>query len=376
MADRVQYLISKYHTKHKLSSDGVWKGKLYESNEIQFFNRGWCWKTLMLFDEDDFNDYWSSLDPIPQNLKDYVVNKRINFASNNLRQLTPIDITDDQQSSDYDDPLKEKIPISETLNIIDLDLKRLIIDPCLQSPELSNELKLILFNFINKTNFPYKQGYHEICGVIFLQLINDENRSINTLNIFQKFMKTIIPSFYLEENLIKWTNNVFNKILKVTCPYIHQLLVEYHGLDNSIWLIRWTRLIFLREFDISYTLMIWDHLMTMKFYTETLIACIITICLILISQELFSCEDHGDLLSLLLHYPTEKTINCVKLLKHASNLSDLFQNGQFDDMEIIGDTILKIHNPSWFENARHLEFNRLRLQERLRTKVEWKLKNK
>lgn len=371
MSSKIQHLVERYQSRDRLSRQGVWKGELYTPQEIPFLHRGWCWRTLLLSDEDELI---VSLEVVPDTEElESRRNSPVKPTTHGIRRLTPV--MAESHPLTLEDPLKEQIPMDETLDIISLDLERLLIDDIFSKESVKNEMKRILYNYVIYNNTSYKQGYHELCGTIYLQMQGNgqDEVMVNTFNIFNKLMKHVQPVFYTEGKLIEWCRNTFGSILKHTSPKLHDLLVKHHRMDNTIWLIRWTRLLLLREFDMDYVLKIWDHLLTFQYPIEGLMACMIVVLLIVVSQELHCCEDQGDLISILLHYPREKAIDVVELLKYSGNLYELWASKQFEDMKGVGDTLCKIYSREWYEKCQGIDVNRLRLEERLRKRVEWKL---
>ncbi|SCU86637.1 LAMI_0D02982g1_1 [Lachancea mirantina] len=381
MSGKIEHLVKRYCTREELSNRGVWRGELYKASEWPFFERGWCWKTLLLGEEDGL---LTRLEPVA--LVESEISGWNATESSGLRRLTPVvadnhplelcNPTQANDSREEDDRFKEKLSMMETLEIIELDVRRLLLDKIFAHEQVKSHMVQILYNYVVENNTSYKQGYHELCGAVYLQMLSDEPemRVVNTFNIFNKLMVRIRPVFYEEKALIAWSKDVFDTILKLTIPRLHTLLTDHHKVDSTLWLIRWTRLLFLRELDLSYALRIWDHILTFTYPVPDLIACVIVVMLIAISQELHSCEDQGDIISLLLHYPSDRQINCVDLMKHSANLYELYSTHQFQEMPGFGEIICRTYNREWYDKSAQIKDpNRLRLEERLKRRVEWRL---
>ncbi|CEP62061.1 GTPase-activating protein GYP6 LALA0_S04e06876g [Lachancea lanzarotensis] len=382
MADssQIQHLIQRYGTREELVKKGVWRGDLYSAAEVRFLDRGWCWKTLLLTGEDGL--LVTKVAEVPDNtvLDDAPLHR--NKLQSRVRTLTPErtnthPLVQSDEDRNNEDRLKEKISLHDTLEIIRLDISRLLLDPMFESVECKAEMTQILYNYVVHNHTSYKQGYHELCGAVYMQMAGEEcgARKLNTLNIFNKLMKRVRPVFYEETALLHFSQVKFDRIFKLTMPKLHHLLTVHHGLDNAVWLIRWTRLLFLREFDLNYVLKVWDHLLTFVIPLDDLIACCVVVLLIALTRDLYSCEDQGEVISILLHYPSDKLIDCVELMKNSASLYELYVTKQHQDMKALGDNLCRIHNRQWYDKqAQVSDQNRLRLEERLKRRVGQRLK--
>lgn len=211
-------------------------------------------------------------------------------------------------------------------------------------------------------------------------MISDDSNSDDmimmnqVLCIFEKLMKQMTKWFYNEQNLIKWDEAVFQPILKNSCPALYELMCSDQNHTSIIWLIRWTRLLFIRELPRDYTLIIWDHVLTFTYPLDTLVACIIVALLINNYQILMdNVEDHNDLVEMMLHYSVNSNsmIDCVELCRMSGNLCELWYSQDFDAMKLISDTFLKIKfnidvRPV---SVGKMDPNRRRLEEKLRKRV-------
>ncbi|KAM3160684.1 Rab-GAP TBC domain-containing protein [Lachancea thermotolerans] len=370
---KIEHLVQRYGTREELIKRGVWRGELYRAEEATFLDRGWCWKTLLLDREDEL--LVTELVPVPTNFED----TGCNYAEAGrlgVRKLTT-ELVQDHPLMEEDDRLKESISVEETLDIVRLDISRLLLDPVFSDPECKAEMVQILYNYVAHNHTSYKQGYHELCGAVYLQMLEEEGetRKLNTLNIFNKLMAQVRPVFYEETALLQFSKQKFDAVFKLTAPMLRHLLTAHHGLDHAVWLIRWTRLLFLREFDIAYVLRIWDHLLTFTVPVQDLVACCTVVLLIAVTQDLYACEDQGEVISILLHYPQDKLINCVDLMKHSASLYELYVTRQYSDMRGLGENLCKVYNRSWYEKQTQVaDHNRLRLEERLKRRVEQRLR--
>ncbi|CUM68464.1 uncharacterized protein PRCAT00006189001 [Priceomyces carsonii] len=253
----------------------------------------------------------------------------------------------------------------ELLDTIILDVERLFPgEEFYHSPNqnaLTSKRQIISILYVwSKCNphVRYKQGFHEILGLIYYNLHKESVviPSSNTLSktdfsilnlfdlhylchdaftIFNKFMlqSGIISSFYENEDVLWKSIESFNVYLMKVDQLIHYNLISKLKLESQLWIIRYLRLLLLREFgnDLKEINLIWDKLITIqpKHHNEDPIKAIpdivifmIIVLLIRLKSELIVC-DFGESLSLLLHYPT--------LLKSSSLSKQDFSKGLVSD---------------------------------------------
>ncbi|KAK5780289.1 hypothetical protein RI543_002328 [Arxiozyma heterogenica] len=362
-----------------------------------------------------------------------------NYNSNRIHSIHQYDNHDDDDETD-------SLNLQETLEIIDLDLSRLIIDDIFREPKVNAEMRQILFNYlvhlslqknnnsthiittgntshcgiggtlnninvsINNNNhnmkydhldlyslkYYYKQGFHEILGLIFLQIYdpvttNKESYMKNTLVVFETLMNQIEPIFYNEANLIQWEETIFARMLEQCSPKIYKLFynetntatTENNDITrnrhfNMIWLIRWTRLLFLRELPMEKVYIIWDHLLTFTFPIKIYMASLIVMIILHLNDILLSevddeeCVDSDDLIEIMLHIKEQPCIinlNPVKVCKLAGSLTQIWYSQNFDNIKsLIIDKITKKQQPSKIDPYRR------RMEEKLRQRVQQSLK--
>lgn len=421
--------VDQYESRESLIRRGVWKGDLYKTVDVNKGSRGWLWKTLVLDDDQEVKE----LMPVPiltegsEDPTSAIVQSANRPRDNLIRRLTPVatkahplsqkqigDMRDKgelegQKVVEGDEDDEDGMSVSEKLEIIDLDLSRLMLDKIFQEPLVHARMKQIMYNFLMRKGASspssYKQGYHEILGIIFLQLDearrnneggNNDNSNNNNddddgdavmmnqvLCIFEKIMKQMVGVFYNETRLIKWDSDVFQPILNNSCPELYKLIYSnQHHHTNIIWLIRWTRLLFIRELPRDYTLIIWDHILTFTYPLDTLIACIIVTLLVNNYQNLMEkIEDHNDIVEFMLHYSLNSSsmIDCVELCKMSGNLCELWYLQDFTAMKLVADSFLKIRfnvENKTTPKAVKIDPNRKRLEDRLRKRVKQTLLTK
>ncbi|AMD22741.1 HHL029Wp [Eremothecium sinecaudum] len=308
----IQHLINRYHSKDELINSGIWDGTLYNPGEERFFDRSWCWRTLLLSGHNDNN--WSD-SPSPPAFGEHSIV---------FRALT--DCIPSSEVVEIDDRLKDHQQLDEQLQSIKLDVCRLKLDKIFTEAKVQQDLANILIKSVKETGRPYKQGYHELCAVFYMQLRRDDYNDDICESVSQMFNILLkhIKEFYIESNLINWTRTTFEPLLEHAFPQLHKLLLHRHCIDNSIWLIRWSRLLFLREFELSYTLQLWDHLFSFRYPLPDLVAAVAVTCQGLVEQDLNKCEDVGDILGILLRYPTNRLLSPRHLMQSAGSLLDSY----------------------------------------------------
>ncbi|QLL33468.1 hypothetical protein HG536_0E03790 [Torulaspora globosa] len=389
--DLKQLTIDKYETREKLVLSGIWGGEIYKTANLAAGNgRGWLWKTLVIDGDADVEEP-VEVPSLEHNVEGSSQGRKPRVRKQkSIRRLTPIDVarhplripaTDGEAGTGEDD----RTCLQEKLEIIDLDLSRLMLHDIFQQDQVHSEMRQILYNYLlrNEEDSSYKQGYHELLGMIYLQLHTDEREDLgagqrkmrlrNALCIFEKLMKHM-TLFYNETRLIQWEEKEFRPILSTCCPRLYDIFCSDDNHTNLLWLIRWTRLLFMRELPRDYTLIIWDHLFTGLYPVHTLVACLIVVLLLnnyrLLVEEV---EDHNDLVELMLHFQSRITsmVDCIELCKMAGNLCELWYTQDVDSMKLICDNFLKIKFNVDREPDREerIDPNRRRIEEKLRRRV-------
>lgn len=227
----------------------------------------------------------------------------------------------------------------DLLNTIIMDIDRLFPGEAFFSNEnsdnLTNKKKLIELLYIwAKCNakVQYKQGLHEILGLLFMnlskesmeipqtnQLSNEDKKILNLFSkkflfhdlftIFNKFVleSRVIARFYETEEELWKSIEYFNvKLMKID-QLIHYNLTNKLKLDTQLWIIRYLRLLLSRELgDLSIVSLLWDKLIATTTKSTIpvpdLIIFMTMSLLIQAKKELVVC-DFSESLVLLLHYP-------------------------------------------------------------------------
>ncbi|KAK6465672.1 hypothetical protein DFJ63DRAFT_333090 [Scheffersomyces coipomensis] len=232
----------------------------------------------------------------------------------------------------------------ELLEIIVLDIDRLFPGESFyqSSTSIIHKKHLIEVLYVwSKCNpqVGYKQGIHEILGLFYMNLYHESidipktntisSDDLKILNLYDKhylnhdlftiFNKYIlatgiISKFYESEETLWKSIESFNINLMKVDQFIHYSLLNKLKLESQLWIIRYFRLILLRELgnDLETTSLLWDKLIaTPQIHVyggiPDLISFMIIQLLIQLKSNLITC-DFSESLSLLLHYPIQSQL--------------------------------------------------------------------
>ncbi|SGZ57377.1 CIC11C00000000757 [Sungouiella intermedia] len=188
----------------------------------------------------------------------------------------------------------------------------------------------------------YKQGIHEILGLLYLNLLAESVEIPNTntfssddlrilslydvhyllhdlFTILNRFLISsgVISQFYQTETHLMASIEHFNGMLMKTDQLIHYNLITKLRLESQLWIIRYLRLLLLRELgsNLEIPSLLWDKLAACQLLAGNgqqcipdLIMFIIAVLLVHIKTELVLC-DFSEALSLLLHFPITSRLN-------------------------------------------------------------------
>lgn len=305
--DLRQVAVDRYGSREELVQRGVWRGELYRCSDAGK-GRGWLWKVLVM-EEDSAPAGRRHVQPEQQ-----------------LRRLTPPTL-----------PPAASPPEKE---VIELDLRRLNDDELLE-PEVQKVLLDSICMVLDRHQWSYKQGYHELLAMAWLQLREPHA----AMCIFERLMEKLVPLFYDETRLAQWEQHIFAPLLKVCSPGIHAQLYREGSHTNLLWLLRWTRVLFLRELPRDYVLVLWDHILTDTYPIETLVASIVVVLLLNVHRELLQPDqDYDDVVEILLNYreAASSLLDSVELCRMASRLVELWFLQDVESLRMICSTFLKI----------------------------------
>lgn len=198
----------------------------------------------------------------------------------------------------------------------------------------------------------YKQGIHEIIGLMFLNLRKEliPLPTTNTVSADERHIFLLFDEKYLEHDLFTILNrftvssglvlqfyaseaelmssiNVFNIYLMKVDQLIHYNLVTKLRLESQLWIIRYLRLLLLRELgnDLEVPSLLWDKLAAIDTHTglspiPDTVMFLVVVLLIHIKSELVLC-DFSEALALLLHYPI-----AAKIKANPAFIEQVFQD--------------------------------------------------
>ncbi|KAJ5131029.1 uncharacterized protein N7515_007068 [Penicillium bovifimosum] len=295
--------------------------------------RSVCWKAFSLFDGSDRNDWASKLDESRdayRALRDHYL-KYIEHPDDLESTIDPL-ADDDQspwQTLRHDETLR-----AEILQDVDRCLQE---NAFFQEPETKSKLTDILFVY-SKLNpdVGYRQGMHELLApllwavdrdsvnshsfdanegegeALMLKLLDHQFVEHDAFTLFLYVMQT--ARTYYEHSETRAANGQMDVIPIVDrCQYLHKeaLAIIDHELAEhleavevlpQIFLTRWMRLLFGREFPFDDVLMMWDLLFAHGLRSDLIdFTCIAM--LLRIRWQLLTA-DYTTALTLLLRYPS------------------------------------------------------------------------
>jgi hypothetical protein len=178
----------------------------------------------------------------------------------------------------------------------------------------------------------YRQGMHELLAPIIYMLdqekmVSSEKSVLSQLMdanylqndayiIFERIMKST-GSWFLGKNsdkdkefptdspIIMKCNNIFHNILKAKDPGLYSYLCSLK-IEPQLFLLRWIRVLFGREFKLHETLELWDSIFA---YDKNLtLVDYIAVAMIISIREKILSSDQSGVLQLLFKFPVENTM--------------------------------------------------------------------
>ncbi|OUM51998.1 hypothetical protein BVG19_g1145 [[Candida] boidinii] len=211
-----------------------------------------------------------------------------------------------------------------------------------------NKIKVIeiLYIWLKLNGGIYQQGLHELAGLIFIHVknesVNPENISKrkvgasegtnvelsslekqivelvdsnyvchDVFNIFNRFINLVVDKYYSETSLLQESIK-FDIILHQVDKFQYILFKNRLKIDSTIFLLRYYRLLFIRELGLNRTILLWDKLMAFGYLNKqngdtqidlTPLLPYITILLLSKIKAKTIYSDYGETLFMLLHYP-------------------------------------------------------------------------
>lgn len=262
------------------------------------------------------------------------------------------------------------------------------------------------------SNVGYKQGFHEVMGLILVNLYrelvevpldkvtgNDRkilsmyNRKYLAHDVFTCFNRFVVEGgiiglYYELEPALWQAIDKFNVQLMKVDQVIHYHLISKLKLESQLWIIRFFRLLLLREVgELATALLVWDRMIAAKLLGASLPDLInfMVISLVIQVKTQLVVGDFSELLSLLLHYPIEqRTLPPHSRYEFVHNLiSDGYTLYQVRDDDLAlyetGNKLNAKHNPdlkitmsygSSSPKNDQLQFEKTRLEMRLKKKAQ------
>lgn len=212
----------------------------------------------------------------------------------------------------------------------------------------------------------YQQGIHELVGLIFIHVKNESVHPANiskrkvgasegsnvelsplekeivefadsnyvchdVFNIFNRFINLVVDKYYSETSLLQESIK-FDLILHQLDKFQYILFKNRLKIDSTIFLLRYYRLLFIRELGLNSTVLLWDKLMAFGYLNKqngdtqlnlTPLLPYITILLLSKIKAKTIYSDYGETLFMLLHYPIKPdTIHNLSQTMNKSTTSE------------------------------------------------------
>ncbi|CAH6718829.1 GTPase-activating protein Gyp6p [[Candida] jaroonii] len=257
---------------------------------------------------------------------------------------------------------------TELLSMIIVDVDRIFPGDPFFTKDIKRELIEILYVWSKCNQVGYKQGFHEILGLIFKNLYNDcvsisdncpleELKILKLFNIkffkhdvfqiFNKFLNNfgIVENYYRDEKVLLNQINVFNMYLLKIDQLIHYNLISKLNLESQLWCIKYFRLVLIREFEHDNITNLWDKLVTVSPLKFPMFLNFLIITMMINLKSNLIIGDFTECLSLLLHYPTDSD---TKFMTHLFDFSVKLLDNKDDDLKLyqLGMKINSTLNPN------------------------------
>ncbi|EFC47553.1 rabGTPase-activating protein, partial [Naegleria gruberi] len=198
-------------------------------------------------------------------IKKHEIDPRKTQAANSSEDDV-VDVTFcDPLSQSQSNPWSEFFENSELEKVIVQDLKRLYPEyPFFRTEEIQNYLKRMLFIWSKENDdISYRQGMHELLSPILLVVYRDAQdiskyEYMMTEEEDQKLKLILnlkIDAYDLP--IFKISNRIQYLLLEKKDPELYRHLIKM-AIEPQIYLLRWVRLLFGREFHIDDAIILWD----------------------------------------------------------------------------------------------------------------------
>lgn len=371
--DRVRQTLESFPTVSSLAEDTL-NGKYSETHKPALFTRALVWKLMTLklnkvnrqqgHDSVELNlsslnklrdDYdvlkteydvpWHELNPQSdyyEALREQDEGFDLADDLNKRQELSRMRVYHDPLSTESDttdyNTIKNQESDVQLLEAIMADVDRLFPecpDFFIDHPQNRKEITQILYLWCKLNGVAYFQGLHELCGLIYMvfaselidsrrhpnpdrlgqqiiSLMDQKYLSHDTFNVFNILMRPVMDNYYSESALLQ-QSIMFDLKLHQADKFLYHLFKNKFRLDSRIWLMRYLRLVLIREIGLVQSMRLWDKLITYSFLVDPfkaeidlteLIPSVVVIMLSSIKDRLI-VADYGEALYMLLHYPTD-----------------------------------------------------------------------
>lgn len=255
--------------------------------------------------------------------------------------------------------------VTENRELIELDVGRLHREGVEREDE--ERISQVLVRWTRARALDYRQGMHEICAVLYAESGGDVDTSAQWLD---SVMEWLYPLFYEDEGVNVWAGEVFAPMLARAGPKVSGTMQRY-AVDHTLWCMRWCRLLLLRELQHAEVLRVWDELFATQRGKGEYVSAVVVLMVLGIGPELMVAQSESEVLQLLLHYPGLR-MDVEQMLALVPLVLDGLPGG--DGPRSVEDEVLAVANPAWYKDNRDIDIGRLRMEARLRRRVEWRLK--
>ncbi|PWN29143.1 RabGAP/TBC [Jaminaea rosea] len=179
-------------------------------------------------------------------------------ASGGLKTIDAHPLGDDD-----DNPWKHHYASLAALDQILLDLSRLQPDNPADVDEVALARILFVWAMEHQEGGGYRQGMHEISYALYVVRQRDsgplqdaQHVEDDAYSLFSHLMEHVAPLFYSPTSMAQQTEAVRSSLLRVDpALYAHLKAIE---VEPQLFLLRWLRLLFLREMALQHCLEMWD----------------------------------------------------------------------------------------------------------------------
>ena len=239
-----------------------------------------------------------------------------------------------------DNPWTIQYENQNRLNEIKLDVDRTFQEiEEFRSEERQKALLHVLFVFSKTEKLQYRQGMNEICAILFHVVEFDlsadapvDSKESITFFLFRSIMMQFgIADFFYNQSVLSGSNPNSSSPILYRCERIFELLslkdqqLHKHLILNDIspnlFLVRWVRLLFIRELGFEHTLPVWDFIFERISDSGINFPSVIdyvAIAMILNIRQTLMRSDNSGCFTILLKYPHLNDVG--QILKLATEL--------------------------------------------------------